>query len=113
MPRTMILTRNCSGIRTRIECEIRLLAGGRGLWTLLCAAGMNDAQPSTIKAQGPFHGPCVAEGLLESIATSLALQGYEPADGPAIWRLHIQAELRKLNAESCCHPGDFQFRPES
>lgn len=113
MSRNLILTRNCSGIRTRIECEIRPMEGGRGLWTLLCAAGMNDAQPTTIKAQGPFHGPCVAEELLLSIAKSLALQGYEQINTPAIWRLHIQAELRKVNATRCCHPGDFQFRPES
>lgn len=112
MPRNLILTRNCSGIHTRIECEIRPLAGKRGLWTILCAAGMDHAQPSTIKAQGPFHGPCVAEGLLDAIAASLSLQGYQPADEPAIWRLHIQAELRRLNAERCCSPGDFQSLPE-
>lgn len=112
MPRNLILTRDCSGIHTRIECEIRPLAGDRGLWTLICAAGMNDAQPTTIKAQGPFHGPCVAEGLLLAITRSLALQGYAQTEGPAIWRLHIQAELRRLNSERCCHPVDFQFRPE-
>jgi len=112
MSRNLILTRNCSGVRTRIECEIRPLAGERGLWTLLCAAGMDAAQPSVIKAQGPFHGPCVAEGLLLSIARSLALQGYEQAAEPAIWCLHLQAELRRLNAERCCHLGDFQFHPE-
>ena len=112
MPRNLILTRNCSGIRTRIECAIRPLAGERGLWMLLCAAGMSDAQPSTVKAQGPFHGPCVAEGLLEAIAKSLELQGYEPTDEPAIWCLHLQAELRRLNAGRCCNRGDFQFRPE-
>lgn len=110
MPRSLILIRNCSGILTRIECEIRPLEGGRGLWTLLCAAGMSDAQPSAIKAQGPFHGPCVAEGLLEAVAQSLKLQGYEQCNEPPIWRLHLQAELRKLNGERCQHLGDFQFR---
>ena len=112
MPRNLILTRNCSGIRTRIECEIRPLEGGRGLWTLLCAAGMDHAQPTVIKAQGPFHGPYVVEGLLLSIVKNLELQGYEPATGPAIWCIHLQAELRRRNAERCCRSGDFQFHPE-
>lgn len=112
MPRNLILIRNCSGISTRIECEIRPLAGERGQWTLLCAAGMSGGQPSAIKAQGPFHGPCVVEGLLASVAASLAVQGYVVADEPPIWRLHLQAELRRLNNERCQHLGDFQFRPD-
>ncbi len=113
MPRNLILTRNCMGLCTRIECEIRPLAGDSGLWTLLCAAGMADSQPSAIKAQGPFHGPFVVEGLLAAIETSLALQGYMRSDEPPIWRLHLQAELRKLNTERCRHLGDFQFRPDA
>jgi hypothetical protein len=112
MSRNLILTRNCSGVRTRIECEVRPLEGDRGLWTLLCAAGMDAAQPSVIKAQGPFHGSCVAEELLSSIAGSLELQGYLPVTEPAIWCIHLQAELRRLNAGRCCHPGGFQFHPE-
>ena len=112
MPRSLILIRHCSGICTRIECEIRPLAGERGQWTLLCAAGMNAMQPSVVKAQGPFYGPCVAEGLLLAVAESLELQGYVRAEEPPIWRLHLQAELRRLNAERCCHLGDFQFRPD-
>ncbi|MDD0844502.1 PA4575 family protein [Pseudomonas sp. Gutcm_11s] len=113
MPRSLCLTRQCLGLITRIECEIRPLAGERGLWTLLCAAGMSAAQPSAIKAQGPFHGPFVAEAVLDSIAQCLAVQGYEPCTEPMIWRLHLQAELRKLNGERRRRLGDYQFRPES
>jgi hypothetical protein len=113
MPRSLCLTRQCLGLTTRIECEIRPLAGERGLWTLLCAAGMSAAQPSAIKAQGPFHGPLQAETVLESIAQCLAVQGYEPCVEPMIWCLHMRAELRRLNGERCRHLGDYQFRPES
>ena len=60
MPRSLCLTRQCLGLTTRIECEICPLAGGQGLWMLLCAAGRSAAQPSEIRAQGPFHGPFVA-----------------------------------------------------
>ncbi|MGL4317394.1 MAG: hypothetical protein ACRCTL_12375 [Pseudomonas sp.] len=113
MPRSLCLTRQCLGLTTRIECLIRPLAGERGLWTLLCAAGMSGTQPSAIKAQGPFHGPFVAEDVLDSIAQCLAVQGYEPCTDEPIWRLHLQAELRRLNGEHCRHLGDYQFRPES
>lgn len=113
MSRSLCLTRQCLGLTTRIECLIRPLAGERGLWTLLCAAGMSAAQPSAIKAQGPFHGPFVAEAVLDSIAQCLAVQGYEPCTDEPIWRLHLQAELRRLNGERCHHLGNYQFRPES
>lgn len=113
MPRSLCLTRQCLGLTTRIECEIRPLAGQQGLWTLLCAAGMSAGQPSAIKAQGPFLGPFVAEEVLDSIAQCLAVQGYQPCDEPMIWRLHLQAELRRLNGERCRQPGGCQFRPES
>ncbi|QKE64513.1 hypothetical protein HNE05_14550 [Aquipseudomonas campi] len=113
MPRSLCLTRQWLGLTTRIECVIRPLAGERGLWTLLCAAGMSGAQPSAIKAQGPFHGPFVAEAVLDSIAQCLAVQGYVECTEPHIWRLHLQAELRRLNGEHCPHVGDYQFRPES
>lgn len=113
MPRSLCLTRQCLGLTTRIECLVRPLAGERGLWTLLCAAGMSGTQPSAIKAQGPFHGPFVAEDVLDSIAQCLAVQGYEPCTDEPIWRLHLQAELRRLNGEYCRHLGDYQFRPES
>jgi hypothetical protein len=112
MARQLILVRDCAGIRTRIECEIRPLAGGLGLWTMLCAAGLADGQPSAIKAQGPFHGPGVAEGLLEAIARSLELQGYTACDQPPIWRLHLQAELRRIRAEGCRQLDGFQFSPD-
>ena len=113
MTRSLCLTRQCLGLTTRIECVIRPLAGERGLWTLLCAAGMSGAQPSAIKAQGPFYGPFVAESVLDSIAQCLLVQGYVDCDEPLIWCLHLQAELRRLNGEHCRHQGDYQFRPES
>lgn len=113
MPRSLCLTRQCLGLTTRIECLIRPLAGERGLWTLLCAAGMSGAQPSAIKAQGPFHGRFEAESVLDSIAQCLAVQGYEACTDEPIWRLHLQAELRRLNGEHYRHQGDYQFRPES
>ncbi len=113
MPRSLCLTRQYLGLTTRIECVIRPLAGERGLWTLLCAAGMSGAQPSAIKAQGPFHGPFVTEAILESIAQCLAVQGYVECTEPPIWCLHLQAELRRLNGEYCPPRGDYQFRPEN
>ncbi|HSX71708.1 MAG TPA: hypothetical protein VLF16_12340 [Pseudomonas sp.] len=113
MPRCLCLTRRCLGLTTRIECEIRPLAGQRGLWMLLCAAGMSGAQPSAIKAQGPFHGPLVAESVLDSIAECLAEQGYETCIEPRIWRLHLQAELRRLDGERHRELGGWQSRPES
>ncbi|WP_051231861.1 PA4575 family protein [Stutzerimonas azotifigens] len=99
MPHSLCLTRQCLGFMTRIECEIRPLAGENGLWTLLCAAGMAGAQPTAIKAQGPFHGSRKAESVLEAIVRSLRDQGYDKAEDPSIWRLHMQAELRRLNAK--------------
>lgn len=113
MPRSLCLTRQCLGLTTRIECVIRPLAGERGLWTLLCAAGMSGTQPSAIKAQGPFHGPFVAEAVLDSIAQCLAVQGYVECNEPPIWRLHLQAELRRLNRAHCPQLGDCQLHPES
>lgn len=113
MPRSLCLTRQCLGLVTRIECVIRPLEGANGLWTLLCAAGMSAAQPSAIKAQGPFYGPFVAEVILESIADSLIRQGYEPCSEPLIWRLHLQAELRRLNRERNHQSGPCQRRPEN
>lgn len=113
MLRNLCLTRDCLGVQTRIECEIRPLSGGRGLWTLLCAAGMSAAQPSAIKAQGPFHGPCEAERVLAAIVENLAELGYGAAAEPAIWQLHLQAELRRLNGERCRQSGSFQLQPES
>lgn len=112
MPRSLCLTRQCLGLQTRIECSIRPLAGDRGLWTLLFAAGMAGEQPTAIKAQGPFHGPFVAQTILDAIVDSLTLHGYSLANDPQIWSLHLQAQLRRLNPPSPSRVTDFQFRPE-
>jgi hypothetical protein len=109
MPRHLNLTRHCLGLDTRIECAVLPLAGNNGLWTLICAAGMSASQPSTIKAQGPFHGACEAEGILADIAESLQGMGYEPCAEVPIWRLHIQAELRRVNAQHGRHQRGCQF----
>lgn len=106
MPRNLCLTRQCLGLVTRIECSIRPLAGETGMWTLLFAAGMAGEQPTAIKAQGPFHGPFVAESFLETIVESLTSHGYELADDPQIWCLHLQAQLREINGGRC-HPTAF------
>src|SRR5471032_1035685 len=97
MSRNLCLTRQCLGLVTRIECSIRPLAGDAGMWTLLFAAGMTGEQPSTVKSQGPIHGTYVAQTILDSIVESLTLHGYELADDPQIWCLHLQAYLRQLN----------------
>ncbi|MBV4452747.1 MULTISPECIES: PA4575 family protein [Pseudomonas] len=97
MPRNLCLTRQCFGLVTRIECSIRPLAGDNGLWTLLFAAGMSGEQPTTIKSEGPFAGPAVAQGMLEAIVDNLTLYGYEVAGDTPIWCLHLQAYLRQLN----------------
>lgn len=98
MSRSLCLTRQCLGLVTRIECSIRPLAGNTGMWTLLFAAGISGDQPSTLKSQGPFHGPFAAQAILDSIVQSLTLCGYQLADDPLIWCLHMQAHLREINA---------------
>ncbi|MDM8350931.1 hypothetical protein P8H27_18810 [Pseudomonas sp. sp1636] len=113
MPRSLCLTRQCLGLITRIECVVLPLAGDRGLWTLICAAGLSGAQPSAIKAQGPFCGPVVAEGVLAGIVESLLVQGYDECLELPIWRLHIQAELRRLNGNRHGRQGCFQFQPDN
>ncbi|WP_433768914.1 hypothetical protein [Pseudomonas putida] len=112
MSRNLCLTRQCLGLVTRIECAIKPLAGDTGMWTLLFAAGMAGEQPSAIKAQGPFHGPFVAESILDTIVESLTLHGYELADDPQIWCLHLQAQLREINGGRCRSVGGPDFRPE-
>ena len=97
MSRNLCLTRQCLGLVTRIECAIKPLAGDNGMWTLLFAAGMAGEQPSAIKAQGPFHGSVAAESILDTIVESLTMHGYELADDPQIWSLHLQAQLRQIN----------------
>lgn len=113
MSRSLCLTRDCLGMITRIECEVRPLAGEQGLWTLLCAAGMAAAQPSLINAQGPFCGPCVAEQVLDGIAENLLSQGYRACAQPPIWRLQMQAQLRRLNQQRGHPQGTRQRQPEA
>ena len=79
MSRNLCLTRQCLGLVTRIECSIRPLAGDTGRWTLLFAA----------------------ESILDTIVESLTLHGYELADDPQIWSLHLQAQLREINGGRC------------
>ncbi|EJL99559.1 MULTISPECIES: hypothetical protein [Pseudomonas] len=112
MSRNLCLTRQCLGLVTRIECAIRPLAGDTGMWTLLFAAGMAGEQPSAIKAQGPFRGPVVAESILDTIVESLTLHGYELADDPQIWCLHLQAQLREINGGRYRNLSGPEFRPE-
>lgn len=112
MSRNLCLTRQCLGLVTRIECAVRPLAGDKGMWTLLFAAGMAGEQPSAIKAQGPFHGPFVAESILDTIVESLTLHGYQLADDPQIWCLHLQAQLREINGGRTRKLAGFEFRPD-
>ncbi|MNM85909.1 hypothetical protein D3C81_980490 [compost metagenome] len=111
MPRHLCLTRHSPGIVTRIECMLHPLAGGQGLWMLFCAAGLNAVQPSAVKAQGPFHGASEAQGVLDEIVENLLRQGYQTVDEPAIWRLHLQAELRRQDAGRGHPPGHFRLQP--
>lgn len=111
MPRHLCLIRLSPGIVTRVECAIRPLAGEQGLWTLLCAAGLDSAQPSAIKAQGPFHGAAEAAAVLDEVVASLEQQGYRCVDGPAIWSLHLQGELRRQNAGRGHPSGSFRLVP--
>ncbi|WP_027896620.1 hypothetical protein [Zestomonas thermotolerans] len=98
MSRSLCLTRQCLGLVTRIECAVRPLSGESGLWTLICAAGIAGNQPTAVKAQGPFPGPCVAESVLDAIVENLLAMGYEITADSSIWCLHIQAELRRVRA---------------
>ncbi|KAF1053148.1 MAG: hypothetical protein GAK43_01571 [Stenotrophomonas maltophilia] len=113
MPRNLCLIRPCLGLTTRIEFVIKPMAGENGLWTLLCAAGLAGSQPTAIKAQGPFHGPRVAEDVLDAIVACLAGQGYISVDDPPIWQLHLLAEFRKLNGNRARAPGHYLSLPES
>jgi len=40
----------------------------------------------------------MAESVLQAIADNLVGQGYRESDDPSIWQLHMQAELRRVNA---------------
>jgi hypothetical protein len=109
---SLCLTRQYLGVVTRIECAVRPLAGDQGLWTVLCVAGMDAVQPSLINAQGPFCGPCAAQEILAGIADSLQAQGYQLVGDVPIWRLHMQAKMRRLNGLSGALKLDFQSHPE-
>lgn len=112
MPHSLCLTRRCLGLVIRIEFVIRPLAGDQGLWTLLCAAGMSGTQPSSVKAQGPFHGPREAESVLREIVDNLVALGYAECPEMLIWRLHLQAELRRRNDAWRHRPHSFLSSPE-
>ncbi|MNF04236.1 hypothetical protein D3C80_2037080 [compost metagenome] len=55
----------------------------------------------------------MAESVLDAIVDSLTLHGYQVADDPQIWCVHLQAQLRRINGERVHHVGDFQFHPET
>ncbi|WXL25117.1 hypothetical protein WG219_17700 [Ectopseudomonas mendocina] len=112
MSRYLTLCRNCFGMSTRIECAALPLDGGRGLWVLICAAGLSDSQPSSVKAQGPFHGAFEVEAVMGDVACNLQAMGYETCLDMPIWRLHIQAELRRTNARGSVVEEGCQGVPE-
>ena len=111
MPKNLCLSRQCLGLVTRIECAIFPVAGANGLWTVLCAAGLDGSQPTAIKVQGPFRGLKSAESVLDAIAGNLQQQGYGDAQSPAIWQLHMRAELRKVNADQARFLSGWETRP--
>jgi len=111
MSHSLCLNRQCLGLVTRIECAIHPLKGGNGLWTLLCAAGIDGAQPTAIKAQGPFRGVRAAQSVLAAIVNNLQKQGYRESTSPAIWQLHTRAELRKVNANQARFLGGWESKP--
>ena len=80
---------------------------------MLFAAGLSGTQPSSVKAQGPFRGPLAAGRVLDEVATTLAGLGYQACADMPIWRLHLQAELRRLNGPRLCRPGNCEPQPES
>ncbi|TBU90971.1 hypothetical protein [Stutzerimonas kirkiae] len=99
MTYSFCLTRRCLGADARIECEVFPLCSDQGLWVLLCVAGMQGAQPSELRVQGPFRGVAMARSILDAIGSSLREQGYEDGEGPAMWQLHMRSELRRVNAD--------------
>ena len=111
MPHNLCLNRQCLGLVTRIECVIRPLAGGNGLWTLLCAAGLADGQPTAIKVQGPFHGPAMAESVLPAVDDTRRGRGYGEVDDPSSWQLHMQVGVRRVNANRARFLGGWESLP--
>ena len=71
---------------------------------------MNNLRPSRPKAR--FTVRSSAESILDTIVESLTLHGYELADDPQIWCLHLQAQLREINGGRCRNMGGFEFHPE-
>jgi hypothetical protein len=112
MLRSVCLIRRYLGVVTRIECEVRPLAGGQGSWVVLCAAGLDAEQPSMVNLQGPFCGPCMAQEILCAIIDSLLAQGYQQASSVAIWRLHLQAQIRLLQGPRPAPLGSKQTHPK-
>jgi len=92
----LCLEHRYAGVVTRIEGLARPLDEHGGPWYLLLAAGLDDCQPSFIHSQGPFYGACAAREGLALIAAELLRMGYGEAPAPPCWRLHLQAELRRL-----------------
>lgn len=111
MSHQLCLVRRSPGVVTRIECMLHPLAGGQGLWMLFCAAGLDGAQPSAVRAQGPFYGASEAQAVLGEIVGNLLAQGYGAVDELPIWTLHLRAELRRQNTGRGHPPGHFRLQP--
>ena len=87
-----------------------------GVWIALTALRANAAEPvdvqlvlavdvslsmSAAELEIQRHGYAAAlthETVLQAIADNLVGQGYRESDDPSIWQLHMQAELRRGNA---------------
>jgi hypothetical protein len=112
MSRYLSLHRNCLGLDTRIECAVLPVEEGNGIWVLICAAGMSSCQPTEVKANGPFYGACAAEAVIQEITYNLQAMGYKACLDMPIWRLHIQAELRRISRHSHSAMNKHQGYPE-
>ncbi|GIZ13629.1 hypothetical protein NCCP436_30450 [Pseudomonas sp. NCCP-436] len=99
MSRSLCLSHQCLGLVTRIECTVRPLGDNQGRWVVLCAAGLDAAQPSAVRVLGPFQGECAAEQVMYEIGRNLQLQGYTPGSEPMIWQLHLRAALCRPPAQ--------------
>lgn len=101
MSRSLCLSRQCLGLVTRIECTVRSLSDNSGRWVVLCAAGLDAAQPSAVRVLGPFQGACAAEQVMCEIGRNLQQQGYTSGSQPMIWQLHLRAALGRPAAQEC------------
>lgn len=113
MSNHLCLEHSYAGVVTRIEGLARPLHQPDGTWYLLLAAGLSASQPSFIHSQGPFYGACEAEAGLAAIAEELLRMGYGVAAEPLSWRLHLQAELRRLAGGGVVGTEHRLSRPES